>query len=341
MHRLITEGFRLLPLGGIDGKRPLVKGWASGKLSLSQVLAPMFRCGSCSYGLRLDDFFVLDCDTRDDVVIASLERRFGKPACRVVTPRGLHLWYLKTSRDVPGLKAEGLPVDVKYGQRAYVLGPGSIRPDGGTYAVESGVLTKSVLRAPIIVSNGSTTEIGERHNRLVNEAISMVLHVDNLQELFANLIFIRDEEFDSAREFGKNEVMRIAEWAWTCRLENRVYSGRQSAFKVQRSAIDRLKPLANASDAIALFIVLTDLHGHRDGWTFALKWEAMKRTGHTNLSRARFRSARNALLDTGLLVLSARHQAGTRHQRFRLRSPLHQSVRTDEPKGGGAISYIC
>jgi len=34
---------------------------------------------------------------------------------------------------VPNLGGEGLPVDIKTGARRYVVGPLSVRPDGGFY----------------------------------------------------------------------------------------------------------------------------------------------------------------------------------------------------------------
>jgi len=40
----------------------------------------------------------------------------------------------------PNLRAEGLPVDIKAGARAYVVGPGSIRTDGGCYRPAKGRL---------------------------------------------------------------------------------------------------------------------------------------------------------------------------------------------------------
>jgi acetylornithine deacetylase/succinyl-diaminopimelate desuccinylase-like protein len=61
-----------MPLGGGDaGKSPLIRRWTDPKLTLAQVLAPMFRTGSAVYGLRLEGLAVIDCDEDSADLVAA------------------------------------------------------------------------------------------------------------------------------------------------------------------------------------------------------------------------------------------------------------------------------
>ena len=138
--RLKGAGLHPLPLGGgKDGKAPLMRKWTDPKLTLSQILAPMFRTGSAVFGLRLDGLAVIDCDEDSTDLVAAMEARFGPSPVHIKTPRGRHL-YSRAGGNAPNLRGEGLPVDIKTGGRSYVVGPLSQRPDGGFYAPVKGLL---------------------------------------------------------------------------------------------------------------------------------------------------------------------------------------------------------
>ena len=145
LARLKGAGLPLLPLGGgADGKAPLLRAWAGPGLSLVRILAPMHRAGSQAYGVRLDGLAVIDCDIDDDALVGQMEARFGQSPVHVKTPRGRHLYY-RAGGAVPNLRGEGLPVDIKTGLRSYVVGPLSLRPDGGFYDPIKGQLGQDAL----------------------------------------------------------------------------------------------------------------------------------------------------------------------------------------------------
>lgn len=326
--RLKGAGFPLLPLGGgDDGKTPLTRAWAGHAMPLAQVLAPMHRAGSRVYGVRLDGLAVIDCDSADAALVADLEARFGPSPVHVRTPRGMHLYY-RTDGRVPNLRAEGLPVDVKTGGRAYVVGPLSERRDGGVYLPERGLLGVDVLPPLMPVSGplatSETVPTGQRHVALVREAIRMVEYVDSAEELAANLCGLRDDLCRDPATMPDSELRAIAGWAWKCRLEGRIYRSRDSEVRLNRLALDALLPLANGPDALALLITLIDKHGHAPGKRFSLSHGAMRKAGLTTLSRPRFLAARRALEGAGLMRLAETHCAGSRSQSFvltRLRPP--------------------
>lgn len=328
LARLVRAGFPLLPLGGgADGKAPLLRSWAGPVLPLARILAPLYRAGSQVYGVRLDGLAVIDCDEDSGDLVAAMEARFGRSPVHVKTPRGRHLYY-RADGTPPNLRGEGLPVDIKTGPCAYVVGPLSQRPDGGLYLPAKGLLGKDALpplralqrpqKAIAGDAGGEAIPVGQRHVMLVREAVQMVEFVDSAEELVANLEGVRDDLCADTATMPDSELRAIAKWAWECRLDNRSYRGRDSAFSLHRSALDALRGWQNGTDAIALYVMLVDLHGHAPGKRFALDFQAMRKSGLTLLSIPRLRAARRTLQAVGLLVLVGKHQAGVKHQIYAL-----------------------
>lgn len=333
MARLHRLGFPLVPLGGgDDGKRPLLRGWADERLPLARIFGPMNRTGVAMYGIRLDGLAVVDCDTDDPRLVAGLEARFGPSPVQVQTPRGRHLYYRANGKP-PNLRGEGLPVDIKTGQTAYVAGPRAVRPDGGQYAPVKGVLGVDALPTLNSHSSGPVAHLsppasimtGTRHIGLVKFAMQRVAHVASLEALAADLRQVRDDWCETPETMPESELAGIAGWAWDCRLGNRLYAGRMSAFPLHRQSLDLLRGKPAQEDAIALYVRLVDLHSHTPGKTFPLCHRAMKEAGLTSLSKARFLAARRALEEVGLLKLVGRHQAGKKMQTFALAMPLDVS----------------
>lgn len=334
LARLVRAGFHLLPLGGgDDGKAPLLRAWAGLALPLARILAPLYRSGSQAYGVRLDGLAVIDCDEDCAELVAEMEARFGPSPVHVKTPRGRHLYYRAAGKP-PNLRGEGLPVDIKTGSRAYVVGPMSLRADGGRYSAVKGLLgvdalppLRTALRSP---SNaGEPIPVGRRHVLLVKEAVAMVEYVDCAEELEANLAGIRDDLCEDASTMPDSELNAIAAWAWKARLENRVFKGRDSAVSLNRLALDALRRWDNEADAIALYVLLSDMHGHMPGKRFALDFKAMRAAGLTRLSIPRLRAARRTLEAVGLVRLVGNHRAGSKHQTFALARLLSETA-TDE-----------
>lgn len=335
LARLARAGFSVIPLGGgADGKSPLVGTWSQPKISLRQVFGPLYRTGSQMYGIRLDKFVVVDCDEDSPELVAQLEARFGPSPVHVKTPRGRHLYYRALCGEkAPNLRAEGLPVDIKTGANAYVVGPLSTRLDGGCYVPTKGVLGENALpplkQAPQPRKTASRSiTVGDRHNALVKEAIEMVEYVDSVEELEANLIAVRDDLCEDASTMPDSEVASIADWAWRKRLDNMLFKGRNSVVSLNRLALDALRRWNNEADAIALYVLLQDMHGHRPGKLFALDFKGMKSAGLTSLSVPRLRAARRTLQTVGLLRLVGKHKAGSKHQTFALSKKIPTSSDT-------------
>lgn len=334
MHALVTSGFSLVPLGGgDDGKSPLFAYSRRERWPLRNILGPMHGRGSRCYGVRLEGLCVLDCDIYDPALIRGLEARFGASAVHVRTPRGCHLYYKAGAQSFPNLKGEGYNVDVKRGGNAYVAGPHSIRPDGGYYEPLKGDLattkltylkTSEIALAPSNQPSAQMQE-GGRHNALFARAIKLVTEVGSQDELAANLQYIRDTEFERPETMPDREVLGLAAWAWRKRLEGKIYSGRDSGMWLNRASLDAIKPYRNHCDAQHLYIAVLDQHGHRKGATFALKHEAMNSAGYVNLSRDRFRSAIETLMDCGLLQMAKDYSAGRHSRQYCLSRPVSET----------------
>jgi hypothetical protein len=99
---------------------------------------------------------------------------------------------------------------------------------------------------------------------------------------------------------------------------NRVYRGRDSAFPVNRQALDALRRWDNETDAIALYVLLVDLHGHAPGKRFALEFKTMWSAGLSRLSIPRLRAARRTLEAVGLLAVAGKHRAESVHRTYTL-----------------------
>jgi hypothetical protein len=336
LARLVRAGFPLLPLGGgDDGKAPLLRAWAGPPLPLARILAPLYRSASMVYGIRLDGLAVVDCDDDSTELVAQLEARFGPSPVHVTTPRGRHFFYRAyCSEKPPNLRAEGLPVDIKTGARAYVVGPWSMRADGGRYRPAKGVLGVDAL-PPLRMAQTprhaaqEAIPVGHRHVMLVKEAVTMVEYVDSAEELEGNLAAVRGDLCDDASTMPDSEVKAIAAWAWRARLENRIFRGRDSAVSLHRLALDTLRRCDNETDAIALYVLLLDMHGHTPGKRFALDFKAMRASGLTRLSVPRLRAARRTLEAVGLVRMVGNYRAGSKHQTFTL-------ARLRAPSGDGA-----
>ena len=153
----------------------------------------------------------------------------------------------------------------------------------------------------------------------------MVEQVAGPEELTAHLTALRDDLCGSPATMPDSELRGIAGWAWQQLLKGEIYNGRDSGFRISRLALDGLRGKPGGSDATALFVLLSDLHGHIPGKRFALDYEAMRSAGLTDLSSRGFRSARRMLEGAGLLRLVGKHRAGSHCQTFtllRLRSGL-------------------
>ena len=240
------------------------------------------------------------------------------------------MYYASDGSGLPNLRAEHLPVDVKSGLGHYVVGPGSVRPCGGRYTEARGRLGKTPL-SPIIlvpqrtanpigpkgrgpkVRHGEKITTGERHTFLVKRALELVRASDGADELYNNLVFVRDEELESPDSVTGGEIRNIADWAWGLHATGTLFAFDGGSFRVPRHFLQRLD---GHSDAIALYAVLCDKHGHSPGKLFSLSFEGMSKNGLIDLSERAFHRAKAALLKVGAIKVASNHSAGRKNRQY-------------------------
>ncbi len=337
MTALFARGFHLMPCGGDDGKKPLRKGWNTPtrkRMPFDVVMEVMRRNNSSTYGVRLDGHVVVDCDTWDDETEKLVAERFPETPYKVRTSRGMHLYY-RAGDPVPrNIKRAGIQIDFKAGPSHFVVGPGSVRPDGKAYVpnIPDLALLPELPRFRDADGRGSTAAKtrtdaersdhgpsndeppaasfrdgmriprGKRNPWLTKKAAELAGSAASLEDLFQQLKVLAGAWFVTLDDFLDSEVRSIADWAWQLRLENRLWRGRHSEFGVSRLAMDRLNTLrSRAANATVLYLLLLAEHGHRPGKAFPIAVAAMCKAGLLPYGKSTAHNAKQALIEVGLI----------------------------------------
>lgn len=336
IQRLHEESFSLIPL---KEKEPSVRFADRSRLPVEIVLKRMEKERSQTYGVRLDGLVVIDIDddASGESLLAEMQNRFGPCGVIVRTSRGYHLYYLHRGWPLPDLRSEGLNVDVKSGPNQYVVGPGSVRPDGAVYDPIKGQLSwddlteihgLSAPKEPATQRHrtGSSVKrsfdglvpVGGRNNHLVSYGLTMIETTASYDVLYQNLIHERDDACQNPDSFPDKEVQKVTTWLWEKRCKNELYRNGRSAFRVRRDAYGLIK---GDTAATALYVLLCDAHGHLPGKMFCLCHTGMKQSGVTDLGRRAFHTALKRLVEVGLLQVAKQHRAGCNKRQYRLSHP--------------------
>jgi hypothetical protein len=120
-----------IPLGGKDGKVPLVK-WRTWELlpgrAFLERLTAKFPAAHVGALTGLSEVTVVDID--DVRLVDPMVQRFGETPLKTQTPScGVHLWYKANGERCRNLRGEGIAVYIK-GVGGMVVVPPSFRPNG-------------------------------------------------------------------------------------------------------------------------------------------------------------------------------------------------------------------
>jgi len=309
---LRNHGLAPVPLGGDDGKVPLVLygKWKvlPGREFLEQLV---IKNTTANVGILTGLSGVTVVDVDDPELVDRMRIRFGNTPLVTGTPSGgAHLWYRSTGERCR-VRLDDLKVDIR-GRGGMVVVPPSIRPTGQHVGKAYTFIKGSwddLVRLPAIKPAERTADQvegkvydGERSNRLFSFLMRQVRACDALDDLV-----------DVARTFNANcvpplpdaEVVRTARSAWRYEAEDRNWVGgpARAVFKVQD--INRL--VAN-TDAFAFLAKLKVTHGARRE-PFALGARAMHRDEvMPGWSRNRYMATTTWLVEAGDLVRV--HQGG-------------------------------
>jgi hypothetical protein len=319
-------GLAVMPVGGKDGKQPLVK-WANLKRPFGprtlRKLADIHGSANIGVICGLSQVSVVDID--DPSLTETMIAHFGKTPLMTETPSGgVHLWYRCNDERSGNLRSEGLAVDIK-ARGGFVVAPPSIRPTGPYTGKQYRLIRGSWndLRHLPQMSSGnikdrrkadgtadvqrlrSATE-GRRNEFLFRTLLREVMGCEDL----ASLRDVARHINDSYRPpLGDDEVCKTAASAWQYHINGRNWAG--TAARVVTCATD-LHLLLEFPDALALILLLKASHG--DGQQpFAVSPKAMaKARCIADWGSNRYAVARNWLLEQGMLVMVHQGGSGTR-----------------------------
>lgn len=296
----------------------------------------MAQRASQTYGVRLDGLVVIDCDTWNDETQKLVAESFGDTPFKVKTSRGMHL-YFRSGDPVPkGIKSSSIQIDFKHGHNHFVVGPGSVRPDGKAYRiVDSAALISELpvfrhdIRLPseaeaerVVISFKGSIEPGGRNDALVSRAVALAKNASSQLELETSLLEYARAHLATWENFSPSQVPSIASWAWDKRKANKLYGRENSEFRLGRQAMDLVRklPSKRVPDAWFLYSLLVSVHGHEPGKVFAIAIDSMVTKSHLPFGKSTGYVARENLLSLGLI---SRVQSGKfgKADKFRLVNP--------------------
>jgi hypothetical protein len=219
---LWSAGLTPIPLGGDDGKQPLIRGFTKWwrRPALSTVLKWAQRHPNANVGIvtgKLSGVTIVDID--DSSNIDEMIERFGETPLQTETPRGgRHLWYRFSGERSRNLRpSEDLPVEVKATGTILVVPP-SIRPNGEfagrRYELVEGTwddlpnlppLRIEAARSPCRDGGEPPVPLraiqpGRRNNTLFRQLLRHAPHCDDFDALSDVARTIADQQFVVTRD---------------------------------------------------------------------------------------------------------------------------------------------
>ena len=316
---MAARGLAVIPLGGDDGKRPLVKHWSRLKrrpgAAFIDKIASRHPDANIGINCALSGLTVVDID--DPAAIDEMLARCGETPIKIATPSGgIHLYYRHQGERSANLRAQGIGADIK-GLGGMVAAPPSVRPGtGAAYCFLEGswddldrlppLQDVSLGRLPGHDNEPAVTPqqvgVGERNDTLFR---SMLRAVGECASHDSALARARALNAGFSTPLPDTEVASLAGKVWQMELEGNNWVDRQAHVSMPYSmwAVFDANP-----DALLLFGYLLVAHAAR-GTAFALSPKAM--AAHEVIGgwkRQRITRARDWLVQHGFLVIV--HQGG-------------------------------
>jgi DNA-binding XRE family transcriptional regulator len=321
---LWRAGLVPIPVGGEDGKKPLVTSFTKWKQrpGPSAIRKWIDKHPDANVGIvtgQLSGISVVDIDSVDPVQQHAIIEQFGDTPLKTGTPRGgRHLWYRYNGEASTDFSPH-VPVQLK-AAGGFVVVPPSVRPNGPhagrAYEFVDGTL-KDLARLPplrqesidrVTVNTISPTRLrsvkeGWRNNSLFRHLKDHAPYCDDMETLLD--VGMTFGQHDCGPSLPLAEIVKTTNSVWRMREEGRLWAkGAKPQVVVLRSVIDDL-------NADALKIYLTLRFSHFDGRQFALSPKAMAKTQViSGWSHQRYRAARDELLQERYLKMV--HKGGSR-----------------------------
>jgi len=346
-------GLLPIPLGGAEGKTPLVRGFTKMRRPvLATIETWARRWPGAGIGIvtgGASGVLVIDIDSADHAVWKTVEQHFGDTPLKIGTPGGgAHLYYGHSAKKCRNLRPE-LPVDVK-ATGGFVVVPPSVRPSGAhagkayTFLEESswddlarlppikpGSLSERTRTAEIILSSErapggqvvqlGAVDIGYRNSTLFRHALRQAPSCGSEQELLEVGIEI-NANFNPLLE--RSEVAKTISSAWGYEVRGENWVGLRQA----NASAFKHPDLAAYPDSALLCRILKRANGARDarGEPFAA---SPKRMANAQVipgwGPQRYRRALTVLVEFGFLIIvhrGGRYVGDARKFAFRKGGPV-------------------
>jgi hypothetical protein len=324
-RQLASHGLAVLPLGGDDGKKALVRGYnrwkhGPGADSISKLAA---KNPTANVGIicGLSGVTVLDIDYPS--IADDLMRVCGDTPLKVRTPSGgVHLYYDHNGERNANLRSQGFEADVK-GKAGIIAAPPSTRPDSGrSYTfIEGGwedlvnlppfnPIDMAAPDKPIQVTNSGADAVnsvtaGQRNDTLFREALRGARNCATVDDI---LLLARSINEGFSPSLSYAEVTRAAMSAWKIHHEGNNWNGQEEghvSLPISLWSLFDEKP-----DALSLFGHLLANHGVRHE-PFAISPKAMAASDVLRgWERRRYERSRDWLLEARFLTCV--HKGGSK-----------------------------
>src|SRR5690349_16730852 len=191
-----AAGIASLPLGGEDGKRPLVKHPQRFGIKGALEIAPKFPEANLGFWCgRRSNLTVVDIDSADESELRWTQDTFGRSPIIVRTGSGkFHAWYRHNGERRRIRPFDGHEIDV-LGEGGYCVAPPSVRPQGGKYEFLEGNLNRKadlptirpealerISARPVLATTPAIPD-GTRNDTLFRRGLREARHCDDFEAL--------------------------------------------------------------------------------------------------------------------------------------------------------------
>jgi Bifunctional DNA primase/polymerase, N-terminal len=290
------KGVATFPVG--EDKKPHTRNYLRTGLRGSKKLAEKF-CDANAFGFgpgQSSGITVMDIDTRNETVLADVQRLYGPSPIIVQTGRGYHIWYKHRGERRLIRPDPERPIDILGG--GFVIAPPS-QVAKGEYRIIQGTLDDLDHLPPLHhVPDGLRWQrMRDGDGRYVEIRRACQREVRYVDSHAALLDWALTRNLNFMEPLPEREVMHAVEWAWAVQTEGRNWANNQQI--TVQTAVLKILFAKGLHDSVLLLTYLRFHHwGHK---RFPLATKAMAARYSWGLSR--FWEARDALTQLGIIKL--------------------------------------
>ncbi len=316
---MASYGLAVLPLGGDDGKRPLVSGWGNWKhapgCDFIDKMTARHQDANVGIVCGLSRITVLDID--DPAQTDKLIRAFGDTPLKITTPSGgAHLYYRSAGERNANLRKFGIAADIR-GIGGMVVAPPSVRPQSSiSYSFDAGTWDE-LSELPVfelgwreLLQAMRNAEASVTVDQQADQELAVIGQGQRNETLFKTMLRLVKNcaTLDEAIEAGSTinggfsspltdrEVVKTVTNVWQREASGKNWVGQEPQISLP---ISTWKQFAQKPDALLLFGYLRSSHSAH-GEPFPISPDAMVDANVIDgWGRKRYAAARDWLEDHG------------------------------------------